>query len=133
MNQRMLVVDDEETILDALCDFFQLRGFTVDCASAIEPAEKLLEEQSYDVVIADLRLTGIDGLEGLELIEFARERSPGSRVLLLTAYGSEAVRREALARGAVGLVQKPIPLPALAEIVDQILKERGQSLATTAR
>src|SRR6266550_6369335 len=81
---RMLVVDDEESILFAISDFFSLRGFIVDCAREVEEAWACLSGNHYGVVIADLRLTGIYGAEGLELVSYIREKSATTRVLLLT-------------------------------------------------
>ena len=117
----MLVVDDEESILFALSDFFSMRGFTVDCAREVEEASERLRSNDYCVVIADLRLTGIYGAEGLELVSYIRGRSATTRVLLLTAYGSRDIQDEAQRRGADAFLQKPQPLSVVANVVDSML------------
>ena len=121
MMKRMLIVDDEESILFALSDFFSTQGFEVDCARELEEAEALLSSHSYTVAIADLRLTGINGTEGLELISYVREKSPGTKVLLLTAYGSQEIQAEATRRGVDAFLQKPKPLAEVANVVSSML------------
>ena len=121
MTKRMLIVDDEESILFALSDFFGTQGFEVDCARELEEAEALLGKHHYTVAIADLRLTGINGTEGLELISYVREKSPGTKVLLLTAYGSQEIQAEATRRGVDAFLQKPKPLAEVANVVSSML------------
>src|SRR5437016_12433772 len=101
-NQRMLIVDDEESILFALSDFFSTLGFDVHCARELIDAEKLLRNVQYDVVIADLRLTGTHDTEGLELVSYVRQISTRTKILLLTAYGTPEIEVEASRRGVDG-------------------------------
>jgi DNA-binding response OmpR family regulator len=117
MKPRLLVVDDEESILSAIRDYFEPRGYEVDCARELEEAEALLSHIRYALLIADLRLTGVQGNEGLELIRFARERSPWTRTVVLTGYGSTEIQTEAVERGVDAFLQKPQPLAELAAIV----------------
>jgi DNA-binding response OmpR family regulator len=114
---RILIVDDEETILFALREYFTNFGYQVDCAREIEEAEALLAFVQYQVVMADLRLTGSHGAEGLEIIGYVRERCPWTRIILLTAYGSPEVEAEALRRGADAFLHKPKPLAEVARIL----------------
>jgi DNA-binding response OmpR family regulator len=118
-NTRILVVDDEEPIRFALREYFVARGYTVDCAQEIEEAEALINANAYDIVIADLRLTGIHGAEGLELVSYVRERSD-ARVILLTAYGTNEIERAAYDRGATAFLHKPTPLATVAELVAKL-------------
>ena len=117
MKKRILVVDDEQIILFAFRAYFGRYDYEVDCARELEEAEALLAHRSYDVVIADLRLTGSSGREGLEIVRFLRERSPESPIVLLTAYGSKEIELEATELGADAFLQKPKPLAELAEII----------------
>lgn len=117
MTKRILVIDDERTILFAIRSYFSRFGYDVDCARELEEAEALLAHRSYDIVIADLRLTGSSGREGLEIVRFLRERSPQSPIVLLTAYGSPEIELEAAELGANAFLQKPKPLAELADIV----------------
>lgn len=122
MPKKMLIVDDDKTILFALSDLFESsKGFTVDCAGELEEAERLLESGNYDVVIADLRLSGIQGTEGLELVSYVREKCPGTKVMLLTAYSSPQIYAEAQRRGVDAFLHKPKPLNEVAHEVSKIL------------
>jgi CheY-like chemotaxis protein len=118
---KILVVDDEEPILFAFREFFGAYGYEVDCARELEEALAMLSSIRYDLIIADLRLTGSHGAEGLEIIEDVRERAPWTRIILLTAYGSPEVEAEAQRRGADAFLQKPTPLPHIAKIVLDLL------------
>src|SRR5512143_4317218 len=69
---RLLVVDDEAAIRFALTEYFRESGWLVDAAAEREGAEALLACTEYAVVIADLRLTGIYGMEGLDIIQWSR-------------------------------------------------------------
>jgi DNA-binding response OmpR family regulator len=117
ITKRILIVDDERTILFAIRSYFNRFGYEVDCARELEEAEALLAHRRYDIVIADLRLTGSSGREGLDVIRFLRERSPQSPIVLLTAYGSPEIELEAAELGANAFLQKPKPLSELADIV----------------
>jgi DNA-binding response OmpR family regulator len=122
MAHRILIIDDERPILFALREYFSLRGYEVDCARESAEAERLLGSSRYAVVIVDLRLSGADSTEGLQLIQSARQRCRETRILLLTAYGSPATEQEARRHGADQVLHKPMPLPDIAEVVAKILE-----------
>ncbi|HSN68043.1 MAG TPA: response regulator [Thermoanaerobaculia bacterium] len=117
----MLVVDDEKTITFAIQNYFVRRGYRVDCAQELEEAEALMANGHYDVVIADLRLTGVHGSEGLEIVRSVRERYPKTRVILLTAYGSPEIEAAAIRYGVHSFLQKPKPLAELAQVVFSVV------------
>lgn len=123
-NHSMLVVDDERVITFALRNYFGEHGFAVDCASECEEALALLTHKDYDIVIADLRLTGTVSEEGLEVVRLARERSSATSIILLTAYRTAGVDQKAHALGVDVLLQKPKPLPELAQTVFALLESR---------
>jgi CheY-like chemotaxis protein len=122
--KRMLIVDDERVITFALQNYFVELGFTVDCAGESEEALALLSHKEYDIVIADLRLTGTTSEEGLDVIRLARERSSSTCIVLLTAYRTAGVHARASALGADALLQKPKPLPELAQTVFALMESR---------
>jgi DNA-binding response OmpR family regulator len=120
---RMLVVDDELPICFALSHYFGARGYVVDVARRFCEAETLLEGAPYSLVITDLRMSGIMGQEGLQVISLARNRDARLPIVLLTGYGSPQIESEARARGANVLLHKPIPLAELASIAESLLAE----------
>ncbi|MEO7590664.1 MAG: response regulator [Byssovorax sp.] len=111
----ILVVDDEEAILISFQRLLRGPGRAVETASTIEEAERLLETKSFWAVIADLRLTGVLGKEGLELIRFIREKNLGCHVILVTGYGSPEIMEEAHQLGAAFYFEKPVPAQTLIE------------------
>jgi two-component system OmpR family response regulator len=122
---RLLIVDDEEPILLAMQEYFQRFGYDVDCARELEEAEALLAKLPYVLVVADLRLTGIYGVEGLELVGYVRQRCPRTRIILLTAYGTPEIETEARRLGVDAFIYKPQPLPELAQIVLALLERES--------
>lgn len=117
MNRRLLVVDDEENILFAMSRYFLAKGYEVDSAREAEEALALLANAPYGAVIADLRLTGVHGAEGLEVISYVREHCPWTRTILLTAYGSPELEVEARSRGADAVLRKPQSLANVAQVL----------------
>ncbi len=123
MATKILLVDDDDAIAFAMRRYFSLRGFEVDCAFELEEALSMISMQRYAAVLADLRLTGVDGAEGLELVSRLRTLAPGTKAVLLTAYGSPELDDEAARRGAHAVVRKPAPLPVLERLLRNLLGE----------
>lgn len=117
------MVDDEDWVAFVMRRYFETRGFRLDFAEELEQARALLLANDYAAVISDLRLSGAHGAEGLDLVSFARERCPGTRTVLLTAYGSPALREEAARRGADLVLEKPLALPEIERILTAFLEE----------
>jgi DNA-binding response OmpR family regulator len=114
-------VDDEAPIRFALTEYFRDSGWTVDAAAEKEEAEALLACTVYSVVIADLRLTGISGVEGLDIVQSSRHLRPETRVVLLTGNATPELEAEARRRGADAFLQKPLPLFQLEAIVSSLM------------
>lgn len=117
MLDRILLVDDEPSIRFALSDFFAAKGFAIDEAADLGQAQALLHERHYIAVLVDLRLGGPAGTEGLDVVSTARALDGAGQVILMTAFGCEAIAAEALARGADRVLPKPVSLIELADIV----------------
>jgi len=119
---RLLIVDDEPTILVGMRCFFRELGYRVDCAQEKEEAEALLDHVGYDALIADLCLTAGFGPDGLGLISYARRARPEIRVVVLTAV--EGAETEAVAReqGAHAFLRKPAALDHVAQVLSGLLE-----------
>lgn len=118
----MLVVDDERVIRFALQSYFGAQGVSVDCAAESEQALRMIAQNDYDIVIADLRLSGTSSEEGLDVIRAARKQNAKTRVILLTAYRTAAVDQTARDLGVDMLLHKPKPLSQLAQAVFALLQ-----------
>ena len=120
MRKRILFVDDETTLLFAAQQYLTDVGFEVECACELEEAQALLSNLSFDVVITDIRLTSLQGAEGLHVLDFIRDRGIAVRVIVMTAHATNDIEREARRLGAEVIFYKPIPLPELAAAIDQL-------------
>ena len=124
MKRRVLIVDDETSLLFAAGQYLTDIGFEVDCAQEWEEAQALLANVSFDVVITDIRLTPLQAAEGLRVIDFIRHRRPGVPVIVLTAHATPDVEHEARRLGADAIFYKPIPLPKLAAEIARLSEVR---------
>lgn len=122
--ERILIVDDEELIVLAMRKYFEGLGYTVDSAHELEEAQALLTTRRYDLVIADLRLTGIGGVEGLQIVSDIHQRHGDTRVILLSAYGTPEIERESYNRGADAFLHKPKSMMEIANVAVTLLAER---------
>lgn len=107
---KVLVVDDERDFADGLSERLQLRELDADVAYGGEEALKALSEGGHDVMVLDLRMPGIDGMEVLRRV---RETSPQTRVVILTGHGSEKDMEEARRLGAFEYMEKPVQIDRL--------------------
>jgi CheY-like chemotaxis protein len=122
--ERILIVDDEELIVMAMRRYFEGLGYTIDSAHELEEAQALLANRRYDLVIADLRLTGIGGVEGLQIVSDIHQRCADTRVILLSAYGTPEIERESYNRGADAFLHKPKSMMEIANVAVNLLDQR---------
>jgi DNA-binding response OmpR family regulator len=118
---RILIVDDEKSVLFAMMEYFTHHGFAVDCSPDVQRAERLLEAHRYAAVITDLQLTAHNDRHGLQLITYIRQRWPSTCIILLTADTSPQVEAEAHWRGVDALLCKPKSLSEVEQTVRSLL------------
>ena len=114
---RLLLVEDELSTVFAMREFFTQGGYDVDCATGVDAALELVEQKRYDAVITHLHLTKLRSGEGMAIARRAREQNPHACIVMLTAYGSEAVEHEATRCGVNLFHTKPVALTRLSEFV----------------
>jgi len=107
VERRMLVVDDESALCKCLEQFFTLRGFAVACAFSGEEAIARLNEGPVDVVLIDILLPGI---HGIQVLKHAKQLYPGARVVMITGLEHDDLQAQAARYGADGYVVKPFEL-----------------------
>jgi DNA-binding NtrC family response regulator len=118
-SEKILVVDDEANML-ALCEsVLRKEGYVVVCAASAEEALALLEKDSVDLLIADLRLPGMDGLE---LVQRVKAQQPGLAYLLLTGHGTIQSAVAAMKEGAADYLTKPVDVDELKVVVKKTLE-----------
>jgi len=120
--ERILVVDDDQVVLAMLTDALRTGGYAPVVTGDPREALALLATDPFDLVIADVVMPHLDGVG---LLEKAKERSPATEVLLISAFGSERMVREARGKGAAGFLHKPFDLGAFMATVREILARPG--------
>lgn len=124
MADRLLIVEDEETLRESLKRVFLREGFEVDTANTAEFALDVLEAKSYDLIITDIILPGITGIE---LLRKYKEQNPEQIFIIVTAYASLETAVDALRAGAYDYVMKPIIHEEIIRIVRNAFRERSLS------
>ncbi|NVB38137.1 response regulator [Pseudenhygromyxa sp. WMMC2535] len=119
---RVLVVDDEVNLRFAVERGLRKAGHHADSASTVRQAIERLRSQPYDTVITDLRMPGGDGLE---LIQWLGSYSPSTKILVVSAYITPDFRQEYENQGAIGILEKPIEIAKLIELVEELGPRRG--------
>jgi DNA-binding NtrC family response regulator len=117
----VLVVDDEPLIRDTLAEFLQQEGFAVRTAASGEEALQHIRRQKFDILLCDVNLPGLDGIE---VLERAKSLSPETFVLLITAYATVESAVEAFQKGAHDYLMKPIILHEVLGKLRRLLQQR---------
>jgi len=111
---RVLIVDDEEELVSALVERLQLRGFQANGVVRGEDALSFLDTEECDVVLLDVKMPG---LGGLEVIRRIKADHPGLEVVLLTGHGSVKSVEEGTALGAFDYLMKPVKIDNLVRVL----------------
>jgi DNA-binding NtrC family response regulator len=126
----ILIVDDEESVRDSLYNWFIEDGYHVECAESAMTALKMLESESYDIILADIKMPGMDGLEMLKRIKILKS---DSIVIVMTAFATVDTAVQALKDGAFDYVTKPFDPDDLSHLIRNaskqiVLAEENESL-----
>ncbi len=116
-----LVVDDEISFCLHIQAILETEGFDVDMAHEAKGAIELLNANSYDILLTDMRMPGV---QGLELIKLARKTDPKISCIVMTAYGTIASAVNAIKEGASDYLEKPFEPETLLMVVARIIRER---------
>ena len=115
----VLVVDDEQSVRYTLRAVFEEAGHTVEAAGTAEEALQVLERRCPDVMITDLAMPGMDGME---LLRASRKAHPTLPVIMITAHGSERRAVEAMKEGAWDYLRKPFDIDEIVMTVDKAVE-----------
>jgi len=122
---RILIVDDERTTRHTLARLFERMGYRADKAASGQKALEHLAHQRFDLVILDLQMPGMDGLE---VLKTARPLSPDTVFIILTAYGTLESAITAIRHGAFDYLLKPSSVKDIVHAVKAGLAERQRQL-----
>ena len=118
---RILIVDDDSLIRDSLRETLKLEGYRVEVAASGVEAQEKTESFPADIVITDMRMPE---MSGLDLLRWMKQKHPGSAVLLVTGYGSIENAVEAMKEGASDYITKPIMDNEIKVIIQRILEHK---------
>ncbi|NLZ92733.1 MAG: response regulator [Firmicutes bacterium] len=119
MSATIMVVDDRVGIRKLLDEVLQSAGYHVITAASGNEALNLVRKEKIDLVLLDMKMSGMDGLETLTHI---KEEAPQIIVLIMTAYEELEILQEAARRGAAARISKPFDIDELKELVAQKLR-----------
>lgn len=105
---RILLVDDEDVITFGFSRVLAGPGVQVDCAESVETAKRLILAYDYAAAMVDLRLSNSNTLDGIDVIRELRHYRHACKIIVLTAYCEEDVRKLAMSAGADLLLEKPV-------------------------
>jgi two-component system response regulator AtoC len=125
MSATVLIVDDEENIRRVLSMALQKEGYHTLTASGGHQALKLLDEARCDVMLSDVVMPDMNGLE---LLRRVREKHPELLVVMMTAYGTIPAAVEAMRLGAVDFLTKPLEMEVLRKVIRNALRDRERGL-----
>jgi DNA-binding NtrC family response regulator len=122
MAERLLIVEDEPILCDSLKRVFEREGYDVSAATTAETGLQLYEVAPHDLILCDIILPGMDGIEFLKTV---RKRSPDQMVIIMTAYASIETAVGALRAGARDYILKPVIHEEIKRLVLMALNERA--------
>ena len=117
----LLLVDDDRHVLNSMADWLRDQGYQIDTASSYPQAVAALEDGSYDVVLADIRLGDDDGFDILAL---CRQKYPATSVIMITGYGTVESAVEAIRAGAFDFLTKPLIDQELEMAIERALNQQ---------
>lgn len=123
----ILVVDDHAQARESMADILRHAGHTVNCAASAREALGTLDKHAFDVILTDLQMPGMTGLEFIRELE---KRQVNSQVAMVTAYASVATAVDAMRHGAFDYIEKPFDIEQLESLVERAL---GQAECGTKR
>lgn len=119
--EKILIIDDEKSILDLLSVVFTKEGYSVETCVSPSRALELMSREDYDIILTDIQMPQISGMD---ILKEVKKKTPDIPVIMVTAYGTIKQAVEALKAGAMDYVVKPFDVDELKIIVEQGLEKR---------
>ena len=119
--KRVLVIDDDNFMRETLTDVLLEKGYEALWASSGKDAVKMVQEQSYDIVLLDLKMAGMNGLETFQSL---KKIKPALKVTIITAYYQEEIIKNCLREGVFGVLYKPLDINKVVEHIEIAAQEK---------
>mgnify|MGYP005835923795 CR=1 FL=1 len=118
VKKRILIIEDDEEMRSLLRDFFEEDGFEIDSVGNGSEAFRKIAREPFDLIITDIRMPG---LTGLDILPGIKKLQPKVSIIVITAFGSEEIRRKAFDRGATAYLEKPIQFNKLRILIHEMV------------
>ena len=118
---KILIVDDSQELTDVIHEYMEIYGFIVDTTTESTDALRLIGANGYDVIVSDIHMPGMDGLE---LMGRIKNKYPDLPVVLITGYSISEARKIAMEKGADAFVAKPFHMKEILDVVTNILNNK---------
>ena len=124
MQKKILVIDDEELIIKTLRKLLEKNGFMVFVAKNGQDALVMAEEEKFDLIIADIRMPGMNGVETVQSIYKNLEKRNLKKIpaIFITGYADEQIKQKAEAFKPIAYIYKPFDIPELVDKIKEALK-----------
>jgi DNA-binding NtrC family response regulator len=125
MGAKILIVDDEPIMRESLAGWLERDGHGIETAASGEEALERFKNAHYDILLVDIKM---EGISGLEVLKHVKDSDPHVAVVMITAYGSIATAIEAMKKGAKDYLLKPFDPNELGIIIEKIIDNQAQAL-----
>jgi len=122
LNAKILLVDDEEDFLSTLAERLEIRGLKVHTVTSGDQAVAKAEHEVFDLIVLDLAMPGMDGIETLKQI---KAKQPNAEIIILTGQGTIKTSIEAMKLGAEDFMEKPVNIH---QLLDKISEAKDKQL-----
>ena len=125
MSKKILVIDDEELIIKSLVKLLEKNNYEAFIAKTGKDAVVITEEEIFDLVISDIRMPGLNGIETIKIIYESLQNSNSKKppVIFITGYADKASEEEAKALGPIDYIYKPFDISDLVDRIKEVLGE----------
>lgn len=121
---RIMVLDDEPIVCKRLKPALEKQGYEVDTFTQSTDAMEQIKQTDYDIIVTDLKMKGVDGME---LLTEAKRRSPRTEVIVITGFATLETARQSFQKGVFDFIAKPFKLSEIQEVVKRAeAKIRGE-------
>lgn len=120
----ILILDDEEIVCARLKPALEKEGYRVETFTDSLLAKQRINEQQFDIVVTDLRMAGIDGMQ---MFQFVKDRWPKTEVIIISGFTTVDIARQALQAGARDIISKPFKISQFKELIGRVAEEISSS------
>ena len=124
----ILLLDDEEIVCQRLGPMLTKWGYSCETFTDSLAARRRLEDHEFDVVVTDLKMANVDGMQ---LYEFVKDKWPDTAVIIITGFATVDITRQALQSGVRDIISKPFKCTYLKEVIDTIAAEKRDAAGSS--